>query len=153
MRTHRVLTGLGAIAVLGTAAQLLPYGRDHENPPVLQEPVWDSPDLRRLAVRACYDCHSHETRWPWYSRIAPVSWLVAHDVSEGRKALNFSDWGARSEAQEEAAEEVLEGEMPPLAYRALHPDARLSPEQTRRLADGLAALARASASASEPAEP
>ena len=57
--------------------QLVPFGRDHTNPPVVQEPNWDSPATRELAQRACFDCHSNETVWPWYSNIAPVSWLVA----------------------------------------------------------------------------
>ena len=72
--------------------QLVPFGRDHTNPPVVQEPKWDSPATRELAKRACFDCHSNETVWPWYSNIAPVSWLVANDTYEGRDHLNFSDW-------------------------------------------------------------
>ena len=61
----------------------VPYGRDHVNPPVGAEPSWDSPETRALARQACFDCHSNETEWPAYSTVAPVSWLIQHDVSEG----------------------------------------------------------------------
>jgi hypothetical protein len=82
--------------------------------------------------RACYDCHSNETVWPWYSRIAPVSWVIARDVHEGRAALNFSTWNRLSankqaEAVRESWEEIAEGKMPTWFYLALHPEARLSP--------------------------
>jgi hypothetical protein len=61
--------------------QLVPFGRDHTNPVVTAEPRWDSPVTRELADRACFDCHSNETEWPWYAGVAPVSWLVYRDVS------------------------------------------------------------------------
>ena len=79
------LTGL---LLLLAAAQLVPYGRDHDNPPVVAEPAWGSPATRELARRACFDCHSNETQWPWYSNIAPLSWLIQRDVDEGRDELN-----------------------------------------------------------------
>jgi Haem-binding domain len=72
--------------------QLVPYGRDHGNASTTSEPIWDSPVTRALAKQACFDCHSNETEWPAYSHIAPASWLVQHDVDEGRAALNFSEW-------------------------------------------------------------
>src|SRR3954449_12180710 len=78
---------------IGVVIQLIPYGHSHANPPVLKEPKWDSPQTRALAQRACFDCHSNETTWPWYTHIAPVSWLIARDVIEGRQHLNFSTWG------------------------------------------------------------
>ncbi|HEX2864506.1 MAG TPA: heme-binding domain-containing protein, partial [Deinococcales bacterium] len=71
--------------------QLVPYGRAHAAPAVTGEPAWPA-GARQLAVRACFDCHSNQTVWPWYSNIAPVSWLVQHDVDEGRHWLNFSQW-------------------------------------------------------------
>ena len=79
---------------------------------------------------SCYDCHSHETRWPWYAFVAPVSWMVAHDVTDAREELNFSTWRAyrpdqRERLREKMLEEVEEGEMPPRLYRLLHPDAEL----------------------------
>jgi mono/diheme cytochrome c family protein len=127
-----------ALAGLAVVIQLVPYGRDHTNPAVIEEPVWDSAQTRELAVAACFDCHSNETVWPWYTNIAPISWLTVHDVDEGRQKLNFSDWGRRQEA-DEAAETVREGSMPPWYYAAIHPNARLSQEDIRALETGLTA--------------
>jgi hypothetical protein len=111
----------GLVLVLAFAAiQFVPYGRGQVNPPVGTEPTWDSPETRALAKQACFDCHSNETEWPAYSRIAPVSWLIQRDVSEGRAALNFSEWQRPQEEAKEAAEEVLEGEMPLRIYRLMH---------------------------------
>lgn len=128
-----------AIAGLGLfgALQLVPYGRDHTNPTVTREPVWDSPTTRALAVRACFDCHSNETRWPWYSHVAPFSWLIQRDVDIGRRVVNFSEWDRPYEEAGESAQTVLEGEMPPVMYLPLHPSSRLSPEEKRALVDGL----------------
>lgn len=117
--------------------QLVPYGRDHTNPPVAQEPAWDSAQTRALAQRACFDCHSNETVWPWYSNIAPVSWLVARDVSEGRDELNFSDWGAASKRVDRIVRQIENGEMPPGFYLPLHPTARLTAAEKTQLIDGL----------------
>lgn len=68
------------------------------NPPVIREPAWDSPQTRALAKRACFDCHSNETRWPLYSRFAPVAYIITDHVVEGRRKLNFSEWGTRRRA-------------------------------------------------------
>src|SRR5690606_6317145 len=84
--------GALGLAALALAIQLIPGGRNHDTPPVTEEPAWDSPRTRELAVIACFDCHSHETRWPWYSNIAPVSFFVQDHVDEGRAMLNFSAW-------------------------------------------------------------
>ena len=119
------------------AIQFVPYGRDHLNPPVGAEPIWDTPQTRALARQACFDCHSNETEWPAYSRVAPVSWLIQHDVYEGRSALNFSEWQRKQEEANEAAEKVLEGEMPLRIYRAMHAHARLTAADRERLAQGL----------------
>jgi hypothetical protein len=119
------------------AIQLVPYGRNHTNPPVSGEPAWDAFETRALAKQACFDCHSNETEWPAYARIAPVSWLVQHDVDEGRAALNFSEWTRPQKEAKEAAKEVQEGEMPPAAYKLVHAHARLSPGDLDRLAQGL----------------
>jgi hypothetical protein len=70
MRTWIVRILLGAVALFALI-QVVPYGRSHTNPPVQSEPKWDSPQTRALAVRACYDCHSNETTWPWYTNVAP----------------------------------------------------------------------------------
>jgi mono/diheme cytochrome c family protein len=119
------------------AVQFVPYGRHHVNPPVAAEPAWDSPDTRALAKQACFDCHSNETEWPVYSRVAPASWLIQRDVLEGRAVLNFSEWQRPQEEATEAAEEVLEGEMPLRAYQLMHAHARLSAADRERLARGL----------------
>jgi heme-binding protein len=88
--------------------------------------------------RSCNDCHSNRTVWPWYSQVAPVSWLVAHDVNEGRNALNFSEWRlyGPERAQKllgEICETVREGEMPVKQYTLLHPRARLTPSDVHSL--------------------
>ncbi|HSL69393.1 MAG TPA: heme-binding domain-containing protein [Longimicrobiales bacterium] len=128
----------GLVLVLAfVAIQFVPYGRDHVNPPVGAEPTWDSPGTRALAEQACFDCHSNETEWPAYSRVAPVSWLIQRDVSEGRAVLNFSEWQRPQEEATEAAEKVLEGEMPLGIYRLMHAHARLSAANRERLARGL----------------
>jgi hypothetical protein len=135
---RRWLFRIGA-SLLGAflAIQLVPYGRDHSNPPLRNEPPWDSA-TRALAKQACFDCHSNETKWPAYASIAPVSWLVQHDVDEGRAVLNFSEWQRPQEEATKASEELLEGEMPPAAYVLVHAQARLSIADRDRLAQGLA---------------
>jgi hypothetical protein len=106
--------------------------------PAIESEIPASPEVRSVLRRACYDCHSNETSWPWYSHIAPVSWLVAHDVHEGREKLNFSTWNALSERKQakalhEVLEEVEEGEMPPWFYLLPHPEARLSDQDRSAL--------------------
>jgi hypothetical protein len=117
--------------------QVLPFGRSHQNPPVVQEPQWDSPRTRELAKKACFDCHSNETVWPWYSNIAPISWLVQHDVDEGREKLNFSDVMNSEFEQDELVEVVQEGKMPPAIYLIQHPESRLTAAEIDELANGL----------------
>jgi mono/diheme cytochrome c family protein len=130
-----VLVGLIIFGLI----QLIPYGHNHTNPSVVQEPTWDSPETRALAKRACFDCHSNETTWPWYSSIAPVSWLVQRDVTEGRSRLNFSTWGQGEQEADEIARVINEGEMPPSFYLPLHPNARLTPAEKADLVKGLEA--------------
>ncbi|UCF40387.1 MAG: heme-binding domain-containing protein [Gemmatimonadota bacterium] len=125
---------VGAFGVL-VLIQLWPVER--ANPPVTAE-IAAPPEVMEVLRVACYDCHSNETRWPWYGYVAPVSWLVAHDVNEAREELNFSEWGLLSaedaaELREEVWEEVEEGEMPLRKYVWLHPEARLSREQRQVL--------------------
>jgi hypothetical protein len=117
------------VVVLMLGIQFVPV--DRTNPPV-QTQVPASADARAVLKRACYDCHSNETVWPWYSYVAPVSWLVAKDVADGRKELNFSTWNLMSaeeqrEALGESWEKVLSGEMPMKIYLPMHPEAKLSP--------------------------
>ena len=125
---------LGAVVL---ALQLVPYGRDHSNPPVTRDAPWATPEGRRLAVAACYDCHSNETRWPLYSQVAPMSWLVQRDVENGRRELNFSTWDGDAD---DLADAVEDGDMPPRNYTFLHPDARLSAEEKAALIRELEAL-------------
>jgi hypothetical protein len=141
MKSARVLVPAGLV-VIGLLIQLIPYGRDHANPPVKTEAPWDRPATRTLARQACFDCHSNQTVWPWYSNIAPASWLVYHDVMEGRKHINFSDW-TRSEPQhvDEFQKVYEENSMPPANYLLLHPGARLPEGERQQLFDGLAVMA------------
>ncbi|MBP1729242.1 MAG: hypothetical protein H6Q56_1615 [Deltaproteobacteria bacterium] len=133
----RVLLAGAAVFLL---IQLLPYGRNHINPSVRLEPLWDSPVTRALAKRACFNCHSNETAWPWYASIAPGSWLVYHDVTAGRKTLNFSHWQAGKRAGEDAAavaHQINTGAMPPFRYVLVHSEAKLSAAEKKQLLDGL----------------
>jgi hypothetical protein len=123
---------------------------DRSNPPVRSE-ISAGPTIQPILRRVCYNCHSDETVWPWYSGVAPVSWLVGNDVKEGRRHLNFSEWGTYDSAiqlhkLEGIAEEVQAGEMPPWYYSLVHRDARLTPsERSRILAwtkEGVLAIAK-----------
>jgi Haem-binding domain len=139
--------GLVAIAVvLFGLIQLVPTGVSYTNPPVVSEPNWDSPQTRALAQRACFDCHSNETTWPWYSRVAPVSWLVAHDVVAGRARLNFSTWGQPSQGgrgeridTQRLVRVVQNGSMPPSIYLPPHPEASLTAAEQQQLVQGFLA--------------
>ena len=131
-----MLLSLVGLAVL---IQFVPYGRDHSNPPVTAEPAWDSQRTRELAADSCFDCHSNLTEWPWYTNVAPMSWLVQHDVDEGRGTLNFSEWDQPQRAGDEIAEVIAEGEMPPWNYTLIHPSAKLTAEERQHLIDGLRA--------------
>jgi len=117
--------------------QLVPYGRNHVNPPVIAEPAWDSPNTRTLFMQTCGDCHSNETIWPWYSNVAPVSWILYNHVEEGRSQFNVSAWGYQENEAEEAVELYIHGEMPPKSYLPAHPEARLSGEARQALIDGM----------------
>jgi hypothetical protein len=130
MKSQTVLWVLAAVAsgvlvVMGTI-QVVPVVPDPGNPPITSEPSWDKPETRALAVRACFDCHSHETVTPWYGKVAPFSWLVRDHIIDARSKLNFSTWDQPQEEAEEAGEVVSEGEMPPGYYTALHGAAVLS---------------------------
>ena len=129
---------IGGSAVLFVLAQAVPYGRAHHNPPVQAEPVWDSSGTRSLASRACFDCHSNLTKWPWDSNIAPFSWLIQRDVESGRSSLNFSEWNRPQDGASDAIEAARSGSMPPWYYTIMHPGARLSGAERSQLADGLA---------------
>jgi hypothetical protein len=124
-RSRRILLVLGGLLAL---SQLVRF--EHANPPV-ESDVATSPAVKTILKRACYDCHSHETSWPWYADVAPISWLVTHDVNGGRDSLNFSRWDSydekrREKKMKETVDEVNEREMPPWYYTILHPHAELS---------------------------
>jgi hypothetical protein len=134
-----VLCGAAAVAVL---SQLANPART--NPPVVPGHdllVTQPPpaEIAALLRAACYDCHSHETKWPWYSRVVPVSWWVVDHVKEGREKLNFSEWplddpGRAARKWNRISEEVGSGDMPLPSFTWAHPPARLSAEQRDRLA-------------------
>ncbi len=124
------------VLLAAVAIQVIPYGRSHENSPVTAEPTWNSPETRGLFKRACFDCHSNETVWPWYSNVAPVSWLVQNDVDGGREHLNFSQWDRPSRHAKDVADEVSHGDMPPGVYLPMHPEAKLSDAEIKALIDG-----------------
>ncbi len=95
-------------------------------------------EVHNVLARACGDCHSHQTVWPWYSNVAPVSWLVVNHVNEARRKLNLSDWAKYSPQQarhklEEICDVVTSGEMPLQSYLLLHPAAKLTPDEVAAL--------------------
>lgn len=110
-----------------------------ENPPVLPEPSWDSPETRALVERACYDCHGNETSWPWYSTIAPLSFIIRQDVRNGREVLNYSEWGVGEPDEDlQSMIDTISKEQMPLPYYAIiQADARLTRDERSRLIDGL----------------
>jgi len=131
-RVWKIVRGAGfAVAIVLALIQLIPA--DRTNPPVRIDV--DAPDeVKEILRRACYDCHSHETRWPWYSRVAPVSWWIADHVEHGRGDLNFSEWPALDFYAQELAfkdieEQITKGEMPLRNYTILHPEARLTDDE------------------------
>ena len=122
---------LGAILLLTVIALFM-----ETNPPVTGEPVWDSPQTRVLAQRACFDCHSNETVWPWYDRLPGGSWIAVFDTVRGRRALNFSEWQVGGRLKE-VAESIQEGSMPPGIYTMMHPTAILNSQEKQQLIQGL----------------
>jgi hypothetical protein len=137
----------GALAV---AIGLLQFTNPpRTNPPVVNDLMAANappPEIATMLHAACYDCHSHETKWPWYGHVAPMSWLIADDVNEGRKNLNLSDWPANDPKRaakklEDMSEEIDYREMPPKKYSAIHADARLTDAGRKKLTDWLDAEA------------
>lgn len=127
MKTKLKAALLGILVVTALLQTVQP---DRSNPEITA-PLEAPPEVMAVLRRACYDCHSNETRWPWYSYLSPVSILVANHVQEGRRHLNFSDWSSWDAAKQmHASSEILEvletGEMPLKSYLLLHPDAELS---------------------------
>jgi hypothetical protein len=134
----RVLLGLVAVVATFGLLQLVPYRVS--NGKVTAEPKWDSPRTRELVVAACYDCHSNQTRTPWYGKIAPVSWWLTNHVKDGRAAVNFSTWDQpQGEGARDLARSVQSGSMPPSYYTwfGLHSNAKLTNAQRAELVAGL----------------
>jgi hypothetical protein len=128
--------GLACVVVL-LLIQFVPV--DRSNPPE-QEIVPAPPNVQAIFERSCYDCHSNRTVWPWYSRLAPISWLVANDVHEGRRHLNFTAWNTmsardRSHAFHDTWDQVSHGDMPLWYYLPLHPQAKLSDDDKAAIHD------------------
>lgn len=134
---------LGGLAAAFAVAQL--FNPSRTNPPVVQDLMATNPpppEIAALLHAACYDCHSYETHWPWYSRVAPVSWLVASDVNEGRKHLNLSDWPVGQtnwivRRLDRMSEAIDYREMPPKKYTLIHANARLTDTQRSELTNWL----------------
>jgi hypothetical protein len=136
MRRNQMI--VGASAAVFALIQLVPNSRS--NPPITQDAA-APPQVASILRRACYDCHSNETRWPWYARVAPASWLVVRDVNRGRKHLNFSTWDKYADDPETMIRKLRNldkvnrnASMPPWYYLPEHSDARLSPTDRDLLA-------------------
>lgn len=111
-----------------------------KNNPTETAPIQLSGEVQAVLQRSCFDCHSNRTHWPWYSQFAPVSWLVSHDVQEGREELNFSEWGRYDAKKQEKllreiVEEVEKGKMPLKIYTLMHPHAKISETDLQILQD------------------
>jgi amino acid transporter len=139
-RVRLVVSALVGVVVVVLVIQAVPFGWDRSNPRVTGEPAWDSLRTRELTVRACFDCHSNEVEYPWYSRIAPASWAVQLHVEQGRDKVNYSEWDRPQDKADKSAETVMDGEMPPTYYTLLtHDAARLTDAERQDLIDGLIA--------------
>ena len=137
-RKKIIVLAVAAVFVAPLLMQLVPVWLLKTNPPVTAEPKWDSEQTRALTKRACFDCHSNETVWPWYSNVAPASWLIIFDTQRGRNELNFSQWSSQqSRKAREAGEVIRKNEMPPPNYLLTHPEAKLTDAEKQQLMDGL----------------
>jgi hypothetical protein len=124
------------LLALVVVIQLVPI--HHDNPPATRA-IAPPPAVSATLARACFDCHSHQTVWPWYSYVAPVSWLVGHDVHEGRRHMDFSTWGDYTAAEKRKrlasiSEMVQERDMPPWYYLPMHAHAKLTDDDVSELA-------------------
>ena len=129
---------IGGLVLLFVILQLVPTP-GAQNPPVEEEVVAPE-EVLQILRQSCYNCHSHETAWPWYADVAPAKWLVRNHVANARDELNFSTWNRydaedRAHNWEEVAEEVEEGEMPLRSYLLVHRDARLTDAERQLLVD------------------
>lgn len=129
------ILGLGVVGLL--LIQFIPFGHTHTNPPTVAEPKWTSPQARALVKEHCFQCHSNETHWTWYSNIAPASWLIAFDAIECRQYFNFSDWNNRPGELEEMVGAIQECEMPPIQYWLFHHSSKMNIQQKQQLISAL----------------
>ena len=135
-----------AVAVVVVAVGIQAVRPARTNPPVVPSQTIYAQmhvpaDVRAILERSCRDCHSNETRWPWYSNVAPVSWLVVDDVNHGRSHLNFSEWAGYDEERSrellgDIAKEVKMGEMPLRSYLMMHGDAKLGEDAGKLISWG-----------------
>jgi hypothetical protein len=139
LRTVVTRVLFGGLAIFGLV-QLVPYGWRHSNPPVIADAPWPDAPSAAIARTSCYSCHSNETDWPFYSYVAPMSWLVRSDVDRGREAFNFSDWNEYDNDVDDAIEMIEEGDMPPGRYTMIHRDARLSDAERQQLIAALSQM-------------
>lgn len=124
------IIGTGALGVGAALLLMQIVPTPHDNPPVVGD-IGAPPPVAAVLRTSCYDCHSNETHWPFYSRVAPVSWLLARQVARGRQELNFSEWQSYFPATRKRkllwiGRSLREEVMPPVSYRLLHPSGRLS---------------------------
>lgn len=143
-RNWKRILGLGALGLIALllVIQLVPYGRDHANPPGTQPVRFQTAAQRQIFTDACADCHSNDTKWWWYSNIAPASWLIQNDVNGGREHMNLSDWNKPQPELNEIVDAIKSGEMPPLKYKVMpnHANARLSDTEKQQLIAGFRQL-------------
>lgn len=121
--------------------QLIPFGKDHSNPPVNGEPAWSSPRTRKLMVNACFGCHSNSVEYPVYASVAPISWTVQSHIDEGREKVNYQEWNSQQRNADETIEVIKEGSMPPSYYTMFgkHPEAKMTDAEISELIAGLRA--------------
>ncbi|MFZ0676984.1 heme-binding domain-containing protein [Candidatus Binatus sp.] len=139
-RPFRAILWSTAIAIV-----IAQFVRPARSNPAVQGDLSAPPVVKDALERSCYDCHSNQTRWPWYSAVAPFSWWIHHEVEEGRRRLNFSSWtdytsdpGTEDQKLDEVARLIASGAMPPWYYLAMHPQARLTPEERIAIARWIA---------------
>ncbi|MFN8378777.1 MAG: heme-binding domain-containing protein [Anaerolineae bacterium] len=141
MSRKTTLRWVGGLVALGVVLVALGnWAVPHNNPAITETIQWDSPETEHLARTACFDCHSNETKWPWYAFIAPSAFWVTSNVEYGRSAVNFSTYPNLEGS--EMARKIRAGEMPPPEYLLLHPEAHLNDEQKAALIAGFEATFR-----------
>jgi hypothetical protein len=148
----KIAIGIGLAA--GVGIQFIPVEGIGVNPPE-RHAIDAPPEVAAILRESCFDCHSNETAWPFYARLAPGSWLMIRDVKKGRAHMNFSEWGDSDEEtrgidKENSWEEIEKGEMPPWFYLPLHPSAKLDDKEKAILKAWMLAKKPAGAAAANP---